>query len=113
MRVEPGDLVECVAVADLGMCVCVRILPADKVGAHGGRRSVVNAVLKTMKKKTGASKTGVTMAKGPDNTLGFTPGWRLWPSIQGLPWATLIAQPQDEGIPAAVVEESEGEHKTV
>jgi hypothetical protein len=46
--------------------------------------------LKEAQAKTGFK--GISMAKGPaeDGSIGFSPGWREAPNVQGLPWASLL-----------------------
>jgi len=51
----------------------------------------MNAGLKEAQAKTGFK--GISMAEGPavDGSIGFSPGWRAAPSIEGLPWSPLLA----------------------
>ena len=51
----------------------------------------MNVGLKEAQAKTGFK--GISMAEGPavDGSIGFAPGWRTTPSIEGLPWAPLLA----------------------
>ena len=83
-RPEIGDLVECVVIPVAGLAVTVTL---DKTRRKERPRFIVNEGLKNKAKL----KTGVIMAKGPDATIGFVPGWRPLPDLTQVPWAHLMS----------------------
>lgn len=87
-RPELGDTLECIVVPSLKVALPLAFQKAQR---RERPRLVVNEGLKAKAKL----KTGVVMAKGPDGTGGFVPGWRPTPNVSQMPWANLFSHLQE------------------